>query len=216
VATNQDLLVPNVGTNSVLRFSHASLPAGPADCPGGVYPRSKIQVSTFAKAPFAAGIAEDPTCHCFAVSSYIGDPGIVWLDASGHPEPGHGSVPGTSIAELGKARGQYNPFGIAFAPDGTLYFVDIHITCKSGFSGCGPADYGGRIMRVSDPNGHPSKPVAVATGFDFPTSVTVCVPAEQTCPYPKGKIVRPLSGPSENPTPAVGPKAGTRARSGFG
>ena len=49
---------------------------------------------------------------------------------NGQPEPGRASVPGTTIAELGKDPGQYNPFGLAFAPDGTLYFIDIHVTCK--------------------------------------------------------------------------------------
>ena len=36
-------------------------------------------------------------------------------------------MPGTTIAELGKNPDQYNPFGMAFAPDGTLYFIDIHV-----------------------------------------------------------------------------------------
>jgi len=216
VAPNDDLLVPNVGTNSVVRFAHSSFPGGPADCPGGLYPRSKVQMSTFFKMSFASGIAKDPTCDCYAVSSYIGDPSIVWVNADGTPVAGHGSVPGTAIADLGKSPNQYNPFGLAFAPDGTLYFVDIHVTCKSGLSGCGPADYGGRVMRVDIANGQPAAPVVVASGFDFPTSVTVCVPAKRVCPYPSGKIVAPLSGPSENPEPAVGPKSNAPARSGFG
>ena len=74
LAPNGDLLVPNVGTSSVLRFAHASLPTSANQCPGGVYPRSKVQVSTFYKVSFPAGVAEDPTCGCYAVSSYIGDP----------------------------------------------------------------------------------------------------------------------------------------------
>ena len=49
VAANDDLLVPTVGSGSVLRFAHASLPTTAAQCPGGVYPRSKVQVSTFVK-----------------------------------------------------------------------------------------------------------------------------------------------------------------------
>ena len=209
VASNDDLLVPNVGSSSVLRFAHASLPTSAAQCPGGVYPRGKVQVSTFVKGlSFPAGIAEDPTCGCFAISSYIGNPSIVWVSASGSPEPGRGSVPGTTVADLGKSPDQYNPFGMAFAPDGTLYFVDIHITCTGPLTGCGPASYGGRVMRVTFTNGQPSTPVTVAGGFDFPTSVTVCVPAQTRCPYPSGKIVAPLSGPSENPAPARGPAVG--------
>ena len=56
----------------------------------------------------------------------------------------------------------------------------------------------------------------VAGGFDFPTSVTVCVPATETCPYPTGKIVAPLSGPAENPAPDKGPPSNARAKAGFG
>jgi len=216
VATNDDILVPNVGTNSVLRFAHSSFPTGPSDCPGGVYSRSKVKMSTFFKAPFAAGIAMDPTCGCYAVSSYIGNPSIVWVSANGQRVAGRGAVPGTTLDNMGKDPNQYNPFGVAFAPDGTLYFVDIHVTCKALLTGCGPASYGGRVMRVTFANGQPTTPVAVAGGFDFPTSVTVCVPAKTVCPYPPGAIVPPLSGPSENPAPATGPPQGATASPGFG
>jgi hypothetical protein len=71
-------------------------------------------------------------------------------------------------------------------------------------------------MRVTFSNGQPSTPVAVATGFDFPTSVTVCVPSQTVCPYPQGKIVPPLSGPSENPAPDAGPPSNAPATAGFG
>ncbi|MGO9343255.1 MAG: hypothetical protein ACLP6E_12180 [Acidimicrobiales bacterium] len=216
LADNGDLLVPNVGTSSVLRFAASSLPTGAAQCPGGIYPRSKVQVSTFASVSFPAGIAKDPTCNCFAISSYIGNPSIRWVTDDGQPEPGRESVPGTTIAELGKNPDQYNPFGMAFAPDGTLYFIDIHIVCSSGLSGCGPGNYDGRVMKVTFTDGQPSTPMAVATGFDFPTSVTVCVPATTVCPYPTGKIVPPLSGPSENPAPAKGPPTDAPATAGFG
>ena len=73
-------------------------------------------------------------------------------------------------------------------------------------TGCGPANYGGRVMKVTFTEGRPSTPIAVATGFDFPTSVTVCVPSKSVCPYPTGAIVAPLSGPSENPAPDAGPR----------
>ncbi|MDR3647528.1 MAG: hypothetical protein P4L20_00435 [Acidimicrobiales bacterium] len=216
LADNGDLLVPNVGTSSVLRFAASSLPRGASQCPGGLYPRSKVQVSTFYKASFAAGIAKDPTCDCYAVSSYIGDPSIKWVSQSGQPEANRGSVPGTTIANLGKSPDQYNPFGMAFAPDGTLYFIDIHIACKGLLTGCGPASYGGRVMKVTFTNGQPSTPVAVATGFDFPTSVTICVPATTVCPYPSGAIAAPLSGPAENPSPDKGPASNAPATAGFG
>jgi hypothetical protein len=217
VADNGDVLVPNVGTSSVLRFAHSSLPTGASQCPDGVYPRQKVVVSPFVKGlPFPAGVALDPTCDCFAVSSYIGDPAIRWVTKDGAPEARRGSVPGTSIAQLGKAPGQYNPFGMAFAPDGTLYFIDIHVACKGLLSGCGPASYGGRVMKVTFTGGQPSAPVTVAGGFDFPTSVTVCVPAKTVCPYPSGALVAPLSGPSENPAPDAGPASTAPATAGFG
>jgi hypothetical protein len=216
VAPDGDLLIPNVGTSSVLRVAHSSLPTSASQCPGGVYPRPKVRVSTFFKDSFPAGIARDPTCGCYAVSSYIGDPSIVWVTANGQPEPGRGSVPGTTVANLGKSPGQYNPFGMAFAPDGTLYFVDIHIACSGPLTGCGPASYGGRVMQVTFAKGQPSAPVTVAGGFDFPTSVTVCVPARTRCPYPSGTIKAPLSGPSENPAPAKGPASNAPATAGFG
>jgi hypothetical protein len=217
LADDGDLLVPNVGTQSVLRFAASSLPANAGACPGGSYPRRSIHLSTFVAVPgFPAGIAHDPTCDCFAVSSYIGSTGIFWVDKTGKRLPGRGSVPGTAPADIGKNPGQYNPFGMAFAPDGTLYFVDIHVACKGLLTGCGPASYGGRVMKVTFARGQPSAPVAVAGGFDFPTSVTVCVPAAQHCPYPTGAIVPPASGPSENPEPASGPASNTPASAGFG
>jgi hypothetical protein len=216
LAPNGDVLVPNVGTSSVLRVAASSLPKSAAQCRGGLYPRNKLAISTFYKVSFPAGVAEDPACGCYAVSSYIGDPSIVWVTASGQPQPGYGSVPGTTVAELGKNPDQYNPFGMAFAPDGTLYFVDIHVACKGPLTGCGPASYGGRVMRVAVSNGQPGAPTTVAGGFDFPTSVTVCVPAKTVCPYPTGTIKAPLSGPSENPAPAKGPSSDAPARAGFG
>ena len=217
LADNGDVLVPNVGTSSVLRFAQSTLPTSAAECPGGIYPRPKLSISNFvANLSFPAGIAKDPTCGCFAISSYIGDPSIRWVTSDGKPEPGRGTVPGTTIADLGKSPGQYNPFGMAFAPDGTLYFIDIHVTCTGPLTGCGPASYGGRVMKVTVANGQPSAPVAIATGFDFPTSVTICVPAKAVCPYPKGSFKAPLSGPAENPAPDAGPKSDAPATAGFG
>jgi hypothetical protein len=161
-------------------------------------------------------VAHDPTCDCYAISSYIGNPSIVWVSEAGTPVAGRGSVPGTTLADMGKSPSQYNPFGMAFAPDGTLYFIDIHVACQGLLTGCGPADYQGRVMKVTFTNGQPSAPAVVAGGFDFPTSVTVCVPAKTVCPYPSGAIVPPLSGPSENPAPAAGPPSNAPATAGFG
>ena len=88
---------------------------------------------------------------------------------------------------------------MAFAPDGTLYFIDIHVTCTGGLTGCGPANYGGRVMKVTFTNGQPSAPVAIATGFDFPTSVTVCVPANERVSVPDREDRAPAVGPVGEP-----------------
>ncbi|MBV8161910.1 MAG: hypothetical protein JO265_13385, partial [Acidimicrobiia bacterium] len=158
-------------------------------------------------------VARDPTCGCWAVDSVIGDPAVAWFDDSGKPVRTRGMVPGTG---LGNPAG-YSPFGMAFAPDGTLYFVDIHIACVGNKLGnCGPTDFGGRLMKVTFAGGKPSPPVAVASGFNFPVSVTVCVPSAQPCPYPTGPLTPPGSGPSETNAPAVGPPSSAPATAGNG
>jgi hypothetical protein len=220
---NGDVLLPEAGPDTVIRVDHSSLPASSANCPGGVYPDGQLRTSVFFKGsssmlPFVAGVARDPTCDCYAISSFFGDPAIAWFNNAGQPEPGRSPVPGAPLSQLGLNPNGYNPFGLAVAPDGTLYFVDIHIKCQNNILGnnCGPADYGGRIMKVTFTNNRPSTPTVLNSGFDFPTSVTVCVPAKQVCPYPTGKIVAPASGPSENPSPATGPPSNKPATAGFG
>ena len=155
LADNGDLLMPEAGPDQVIRIDHTSFPPDAAACPGGVYPSADLRTSVFfqgssTQLPFPAGIARDPTCGCYAISSFFGNPSIIWVTADGKPEPGRQPVPGETLAQLGQNPDGYNPFGLAFAPDGTLYFVDIHITCKDNQigNGCGPADYGGRVMKV--------------------------------------------------------------------
>ena len=218
-----DVLLPEAGIDQVLQVDHTSLPPSASDCPGGLYPQNKLQTSVFFQGtstmlPFPAGVVYDQSCDCYAISSFFGNPSIAWFTKTGQPEPGRGSVPGETLAQLGQDPNGYNPFGLAVAPGGDLYFVDIHITCKNNVvgDGCGPADYGGRVMRVTFTNGQPNTPTVVHAGFDFPTSVTVCVPAHQVCPYPTGKIVPPASGPSENDVPATGPASNVPASGGFG
>jgi hypothetical protein len=173
----------------VVRFDHTSFPRRASDCPNELYPRAKVRSSVFfqgslALLPFPLAIARDPTCHCWAIDSTIGDPAIAWFDDEGHQLPDRGVVHGASIADTGKDPNGWNPFGMAFAPDGTLYFVDIHIACKGPLTDCGPVDNGGRVLKVSFAAGQPGTPSAIATGLNFPTSVTVCVTARQTCPVP--------------------------------
>jgi hypothetical protein len=91
-------------------------------------------------------------------------------------------VPGEAIADIGIYPNGWNPFGLAFAPDGTLYFVHLH--GGPGLTDCGPTTKGGRVLKVMFANGQPGTPTPITTGLDFPTSVTVCVPGKQTCPIP--------------------------------
>ena len=184
---NGDLLLPVAGDGQVLRLAAASLPASAAACgPDGLYPPASLHTHVFvdrstSQLLYPLSIARDPTCSCWGIDSVIGDPAVVWVDDNGKVLPKRGKVPGTG---LGNPAG-YSPFGMAFAPDGTLYFVDIHIACKGGgLSDCGPVDNGGRIMKVTFAGGQPTTPVAVASGYNFPVSVTVCVPSAEACPYP--------------------------------
>lgn len=195
VASNGDLLLPQAGAPSgfggtVIRLDHTSLPISAAQCPGGIYPQTSLKPSVFIQGtstmlPFPLGIARDPTCNCWAVDTTFGDPAIAWFDDAGNFLPSHPVIHGESIAQLGSNPAGFNPFGMAFAPDGTLYFADIHITCKgSGLSDCGPAHLGGRILKVTFPGGQPTLPQAIAEGFDYPISTTVCAIGAGICPYP--------------------------------
>ena len=49
LADNGDLLVPNVGTIERAPLRPSSLPTSASQCPGGIYPRSKVQVTDFVK-----------------------------------------------------------------------------------------------------------------------------------------------------------------------
>jgi len=206
-ADNGDLLLPDAASptgglgGQVLEFDHSSFPENPSQCPGGVYPRETIKVTVWFQytgtlLPVPMAVAKDPTCDCFAVDTAFGNPSIVWLSKDGTPIAGHPTVPGETLSQFGKPSSSgYNPFGMAFAPDGTLYFVDIHIICQGGNLGqCGPANNQGRVMQVSFPNGQPSAPQQIAGGFDFPTSVTLCVIGHGICPFPDHRTGPPSPG----------------------
>ena len=194
VDAHDDLYVPEGGNavgsvpaGRVLRFAHAQFPADASECPGNMYPRGRVSPATFIQGNlsflgFPQSIARDPSCNCWAVDTVFGDPAVAWFDDNGHRLADHATIPGESLAHLGDPNG-YNPFGIAFGPEGTLYLVDIHIHCKSPLVGCGPASKAGRVLQFRFTNGKPDQPVMLAHGLDFPTSVTVCVPSpNQVCP----------------------------------
>jgi len=204
---NGDLLLPDAASptgglsGEIFDVDHTSFPKSASQCPGGVYPRQDLRMSVWFQGsgsmiPVPMGVAKDPTCDCFAVDTAFGDPAIVWLNKDGQPIADHPTVPGETIQEFGKPTTTgYNPFGMAFAPDGTLYFVDIHIVCQGGNLGqCGTASNLGRVMRVSFTGGQPSAPEAIASGFDFPTSVTICVEGHGACPFPDHRTPAPDQG----------------------
>jgi LPXTG-motif cell wall-anchored protein len=187
-----DLLVPEAGSPTgglggrVLRIDHHSLPRGPSDCgPAGLYPPHQLRVSTFVQGnaavlPFPQGIARDPSCGCWAVSTVIGNPSVVWFRDNGTPVGR--SLRGEDLAHVGQDPLGWNPFGIAFGPDGTLFLVDIHVVCSAPLVNCGPASKAGRVLRFTFHDRVANPPTELASGLDFPTSITVCVPGLQTCP----------------------------------
>lgn len=212
VTDHGDILLPEAGNGRVIRLPHDSLPKSATDCPGGLYPSEKLHAETFIKGTvaFPLGIARDPICKCWAIDSAVGDPAIAWFDDNGKLVAGHATVPGT---KLGDPKG-YTPFGMAFAPNGTLYFVDIHVECKNNqLSNCGPATKGGRLMEVTFTNAKPSPPRAIRTGFDFPTSVTVCDASKSVCPQPPAGLGADGRG-GIGPGSGLGPAGGSGTASG--
>jgi len=196
VTQSNDVLLPEAGSaktggfnGTVLRFDHRGLPTSAADCGhDGIYPRHKLRVTAFVKGnsnfmPFPQSIARDPACQCWAVATTIGNPAIAWFNDQGRQLKARGEVPGETITQVGEANG-YNPFGLTFARDGTAYFVDIHIVCSAPLVNCGPANNGGQVMQVTFTHGLPNPPVAIAGGYNFPTSVTMCIPSVTSCPQP--------------------------------
>ena len=115
-----------------------------------MYPRSKLRTSTFFQGtgtflPVPTGVASDPTCHCYAISSIFGSPAVAWFTSDGQPLTSRPMLAGEPLSEFGHDPTGYNPFGMAIAPDGTLYFIDIHITCKgAGLGNCGPENAHGQ------------------------------------------------------------------------
>ena len=172
----------------VLKLSN--FPRDPSACSAdGTYARGRLHVRVFIHGRpglmFPQSIAWDPGCGCWGVASTIGNPAIAWFDQHGHWLSQMGVVPGEDLSRVGGPPG-YNPFGLAFAPDGTGYFIDIHISCTGFLQNCGPQDNGGRVMKIPAPNGLAGGPVAIAGNLNVPPSVTVCVPDLQNCPLPPG------------------------------
>jgi len=205
VDAEDNLYVPESGKLRVLRFDHSSLPRGAEDCAPNGLPASPPQPTVFISrlgskgitAP--AGIARDPSCstdssNCWAVTNVLagtslgGDSNaIYWFDGEGNALPEKGPVPS----------GDFNPFGLAVAPNGDVFFIDIGLACDN--NGCDTVNDGGALYKVSFSGGTPSTPVKIASGMNFPTSVTVCDAGNQVCPEPDSQAM-----PVTQPTPGQG------------
>lgn len=173
-----NLYVPESGAARVLKFDHAALPRSVADCGSdGLLIPSAAHTTFIRGNGIPAGIARDPTCNCWAVTNILagslGGATIAWYDDTGHPTQIKGPVP----------QGPFSPFGIAVAPNGDVFFVDIALTCDA--TGCGPTNGAGGIFKVTFHDGQPSSPQRVIGGLNFPVSVTVCDASKQTCPEPR-------------------------------
>ena len=137
-------------------------------------------------------------------------------DDAACPEPGYGTVPGTPLAQMGTHPNQYNPFGIAFAPDGTLYFVDIHITCKGAAHRVRPGRLTAGGSCGSRPGRDPGDAGDGGRRVRLPDQRDGVRAGPAALPLPDGEVVAPLSGPSENPARPPGPSRTPRRTTGFG
>jgi len=200
-------------TGRVLKFAASSFPADAGRCSNTAGNFHQAQFSVFVQGspafmPFPAGIARDPACACWAVSDVIGSPAVAFYDDNGNP------LPRLVPTDFGA---HFSPYGIAFDPEGNLFVVDIHIT-----QGCnpekptscvginlGPQSKGGQLLEFSFPShqvGPPGGPPAViGSGYDFPVSVTTCVPQTQVCPAPRGVESSVQAGTSGEQSPAAQP-----------
>jgi hypothetical protein len=200
VDPQDNLYVPESGSNRVLRFDHATLPSGPQDCgPDGLLsPAAPHTVFIRSTQNIPAGIARDPTCstettNCWAVTNILsglpaplgGGNTVNWFDDTGKPTSVKGPIP----------KGDFSPFGLAVSPTGDVFFIDIGLTC--GADGCGTLGGGGGLFKVSFTNGQPSAPQKITGGLNFPTSVTVCDTSTQACPIPVSQAT-----PVTQPTPS--------------
>lgn len=192
VDSSDALYVPESGAARVLRFDPSVLPTRAADCgPDGLLvPPARFDVFISGSGGIPGGIARDPSCDCWAVSHLLGSPAVAFYDDAGRP----------TAAKMPVPAGPYSPFGLAVAPGGDLFFVDIGLTCTS--SGCDTVARGGGVFEVRFSDGIPAPPERVAGGLDFPVSVTVCDPSRQTCPRPaRDAALVPVEG---SPSPGGG------------
>ena len=201
-----NLYIPETGATRVLRFDHSVLPTSADQCgPDQLLSPSAPYTVFITSAGAAAAIARDPTCstdtsNCWAVTNVIsgafGGNAVAWFDDSGQPTTVKGPIPRT---------GKVSPLGIAVAPNGDVYFIDIALSCNG--ADCGTIDNAGAIYKVTFTDGKPSTPVRLAGGMDFPTSVTLCDGSQHVCPMPQQLLLptpTPCTACAPTPTPPCG------------
>ena len=197
VDAHDNLLVPlpfgdGAPPGYVAKLDAATIPKSAKECPSpSNAPRKPVKVTKFISGqfvyqPIPVGIARDPACKCWAVSSIFGAPSVAWYDDDGTllpPGPlGKGPLLGGGLI------GTFDPLGLAFAPDGTLFFVDTHLSvgvnAETASFGIGPQDGAGALYEVTFDNGVPGVPRKVYGGESYPVSVTTCTPSKRVCPHP--------------------------------
>jgi DNA-binding beta-propeller fold protein YncE len=151
-------------------------------------PSSTVSVQRIVQSPqqkVPTGVAVDPSCQCLAMTNVFGGTAVAWYHFDGTP------VSRPTVA----SSSAYNPYGVALLPDGTMYFIDIHVTCTA--SGCGTTSNGGGLYRVTfDAAKHPTL-TRIAGNMSFPTSVTVCDGSTQVCPLPTKDYGAPFKEPAK-------------------
>ena len=164
LADNGDILLPQAGLQTSCGSSTRRFRQDRRHAPGAVPARSVADLGVLSWEREDTAVPcrhrQGPDLRLLCHQQLLRQP----LDHVGRPKRHANAGPRLcsrarrSPSSVQKANG-YNPFGMAFAPDGTLYFVDIHITCQNNqLSNCGPANYKGRVMKVRFAGGRPSTP----------------------------------------------------------
>ena len=153
--------------------------------------------------PFPGAIAWDPPCGCWAVDNiFFGVLAVEFFATSGSPlldpapipanyaEPSS-SLPSNLVPNPQIPAGTVNPFGMAFDRRGDLFVVDIGVgvdplgTIKSGGLQAGPMNNAGRLLEFQFNGPVPLPPTVIASGENYPVSVTTCDTGAYThCPAP--------------------------------
>ncbi|MHB8512216.1 MAG: hypothetical protein ACYDCC_08530 [Actinomycetota bacterium] len=198
----------------VLKFDAHKLPKTEADCPdaspgvanGDQTTYHVVNPSTFIKGdlvgiPFPGAIARDPICKCWAVDNlFFGPFAVEWFNDNGRPiQTTHLPIPANFglKPDPNNPTSQLSPFGMAFDRNGDLFVVDIHVnvdavgSIMSGGLQAGPTNGAGQLLEYQFTPlpvvglEAPSLPITIASGEDYPVSVTACDPTTyENCPQP--------------------------------